>query len=91
MSFVNTRPVSMDVVARVETVTGERPDANAQTSPDGRPSYKELWSQALAEEPTRSDGSTLAAPLTIPAGDIWNSRQGPRAARKASSSPERSF
>jgi amino acid adenylation domain-containing protein len=40
--------ISNDVVARVERVARERPDANALTSSDGDLSYGRLWSQALA-------------------------------------------
>jgi amino acid adenylation domain-containing protein len=40
--------VPMDVVARVERATRERPDANAVMSPDGHLSYEQLWSRSLA-------------------------------------------
>ena len=40
--------ISTGVVARVERIARERPDANALTSSDGDLSYGQLWSQALA-------------------------------------------
>jgi amino acid adenylation domain-containing protein len=40
--------ISTDVVARVERIARERPEANALTSADGDLSYGQLWSQALA-------------------------------------------
>jgi hypothetical protein len=40
-------PSPMDVVARVERATRERPDGNALTPPDGQLSYEQLWSKAL--------------------------------------------